>query len=107
VDEAVEQDVVPQCLGGFVLAALYDLPRPTGDIDYISINPYGVESDFFRYRRSRLRAFQKYKVYFQRVGVADYPEEYEERLSALGIGSSETEAFGIRTVGPCTFETLP
>ena len=44
VDEALEQEVILQCLGGFVLAALYDLPRPTGHIDYISINPYGVET---------------------------------------------------------------
>jgi len=86
VDEALEQEVILQCLGGFVLAALYDLPRPTGHIDYISINPYGVESDFSRIAGRGSPLSKKYKVYFQRVGVADYPEEYEERLVPLELG---------------------
>jgi len=34
VDQHLETAVELHCLGGFVLAALYGLPRPTGDVDY-------------------------------------------------------------------------
>jgi hypothetical protein len=86
VDEALQQEVTLHCLGGFVLTALYALPRPTGDIDYISINPNGVQEELFRIAGLGSPLSKKHKLYFQRVGVADYPEEYESRLMPLEIG---------------------
>ena len=86
VDEALKQQVTLHCLGAFVLAALYDLPRPTGDIDYISINPPGVQDELFRIGGLGSPLSRKYKVYIQRVGVAECPYEYEERLMSLELG---------------------
>jgi len=85
VDEALQQEVTLHCLGGFVLAALYGLPRPTGDIDYISINPNGVQEELFRIAGLGSPLSKKHKLYFQRVGVAEYPYEYEERLMSLEL----------------------
>ena len=39
VDQHLDAAVEMHCLGGFVLSALYDLPRPTGDVDYIAAMP--------------------------------------------------------------------
>ena len=41
VDAHLPAPVELHCLGGFVLAVCYELPRPTGDVDYIAaIPPY-------------------------------------------------------------------
>jgi hypothetical protein len=39
LDRQLEEDVELQCLGGFVLTVVYDVPRVTGDIDYITVKP--------------------------------------------------------------------
>ena len=39
VDRALKQPVAVHCLGGFVLAVLWGLPRPTGDVDFIEVEP--------------------------------------------------------------------
>ena len=41
VDCALERPVEVHCLGGFVLTILWDLPRPTGDVDFIEIEDVG------------------------------------------------------------------
>jgi hypothetical protein len=38
LDEALSEPVELHCIGGFVISLLYGLPRPTGDVDYISAN---------------------------------------------------------------------
>jgi hypothetical protein len=65
--------------------SLYDLPRPTGDTDYISINPDAVQDELFRTGGLGSPFCRKYKVYFQRVAVAGYPYEYKERLMWLAL----------------------
>ena len=39
VDQLLQSAVELHCLGGFVLSVLYDLPRPTADVDYIAAMP--------------------------------------------------------------------
>lgn len=45
VDELLDNSVELHCLGGFVLAALYGLRRPTGDVDYIAAIPSDTVTD--------------------------------------------------------------
>jgi len=45
VDRNLQDPVELHCLGGFVLSALYDLPRPTGDVDYIAAMPANAVTD--------------------------------------------------------------
>jgi hypothetical protein len=45
-DELLDSSVELHCLDGFVLAALYRLPRPTGDVDYIAAIPSETVTGF-------------------------------------------------------------
>jgi hypothetical protein len=45
VDRVMGQAVVLHCLGGFVMAVLWELPRPTGDIDFIEAAPTDAASE--------------------------------------------------------------
>jgi hypothetical protein len=86
VDQALRQEVNLHCLGGFVLSALYGLPRPTGDLDYISANPFEARQEIEKIAGLGSRLSKKYKLFVQCVGVADYPEDYEDRLTLLDLG---------------------
>lgn len=84
VDQRLSHRAELHCVGGFVLAVLYGIPRPTADIDYIGVNPESNEIDEMAGRESRL--CRQYKLYFQRIGgIADFPECYEERLTELPL----------------------
>jgi hypothetical protein len=39
IDAAVKERVGFECIGGFIVTALYGLPRPTADVDVLSIAP--------------------------------------------------------------------
>ncbi len=39
VDRLISKPIELHCLGGFVITACYGLPRPTADLDYLSIRP--------------------------------------------------------------------
>jgi hypothetical protein len=39
IDKALGQSVELHCIGGFAIAMLYGLPRPTVDIDVLSVVP--------------------------------------------------------------------
>jgi hypothetical protein len=71
------------CLGGFVLAALYGLPRPTGDIDYIAVMPSKTVTELDRIAGQGSALNKTYGLYFQYVTIADVPEDYADRLTEL------------------------
>lgn len=85
VDSALSRPVNLICLGGFVLTALYGLPRPTGDIDYIDAKPRDAASEIDEVGGSASALAKKYRVSFQHVGVADWPDQYESRLEELNL----------------------
>ena len=84
LDHALSQEVSLTCIGGFALSVLYDLPRATGDIDYLEVMPPDAlhEIEAIGGRSSALA--KKYGLALQHVGgVADPPEDYRSRLKAL------------------------
>jgi hypothetical protein len=86
VDAALSQKVSVTCVGGFVLAALYGIPRYTGDVDYIEVMPREAlgEVESVAGRGSALA--KKYRLYFQSVGgIADFPMEYASRVEDLDL----------------------
>lgn len=89
IDQALTAPVELHCLGGFVLTLLYGIRRSTDDLDYISVVPRDASSEIEELagRQSRLR--KKYKLFLQNVGVADFPENYEERLTQPDFGFSK------------------
>lgn len=86
VDSRLEASIELHCLGGFVLAALYGLPRPTGDVDYIAAIPSDVAFELERIAGAGTALAQSHGLYFQHVTIADVPENYAERLTELFPG---------------------
>src|SRR5262249_55631959 len=66
--------------GGFVLAALYDYPRPTGDLDYIDIMPAEESATLQTLAGEGSPLHRKHRIRVQRVTVAEISENYAERL---------------------------
>ena len=83
VDRLLKKSDELHCLGGFVLTALYGLPRPTGDVDYIAAIPSDRVIDLERIAGQGSTLAEKLGLYFQYVTVADVPEDYGERLTEL------------------------
>ena len=86
VDQLLPDSVELHCLGGFVLAVLYGLPRPTGDVDYITAVPFDSINDLERIAGRDTALSKKHGLYFQHVTVADVPEDYADRLTELYSG---------------------
>jgi hypothetical protein len=87
VDQLLQTAVELHCLGGFVLSVLYDLPRPTADVDYIAAMPSTaiVELETIAGRGSALH--KKHGLYLQHVTIADVPEDFAARLTELSPGA--------------------
>lgn len=83
VDHLLAAPVELHCLGGFVLAAGYGLPRPTADLDYIAAKPLETAADLESIAARDSPLAKRYGLYFQYVTVADVPEDYEKRLTDL------------------------
>ncbi len=80
VDQLISHSIELHCLGGFVMTASYGLPRPTADVDYLSVRPPSEQKRLEEIAGRESALAKKYKVYFQHVSVTNYPEDYESRL---------------------------
>ena len=86
VDSLLSEEVRLHCVGGFVITACYRFPRPTGDVDYISVQPYGVGVHLQQIAGQGSKLHKKYKLYMQQVGVGNHPHDYEKRLIEMYHG---------------------
>lgn len=80
VDHALNESVEVHCLGAFVLTVLWGLPRATGDIDVVEVVPTGATSTLLEIGGEGSALSHKYKLYIQKVGIAEYPDDYASRL---------------------------
>jgi len=85
LDGMLDGAVELHCLGGFVLATLYGLPRPTADVDYFAINPADAAGTLERLAGRESTLARKHRVWVQHVTVADYPDGYGDRLREIGV----------------------
>ena len=83
VDRALGCSIEVHCLGGFVLGVLYDLPRPTGDVDFVEVAPSEAAEELLRVAGDGSEIAEKYNLRFHRVTIAEYPETYAARLVEL------------------------
>ena len=83
VDRALTGPAEAHCLGGFVLAVLWELPRPTGDIDFIEVEPADAASELLDIAGDGSELASRYKLHFHRVTVAEFPEDYASRLADI------------------------
>lgn len=83
VDGLLSRPAHLHLLGGFVLTTVYGLPRPTGDIDCISVEPHETLNRILQIAGRDSPLARKHKVYLDFVTVADYPENYAKRIPEI------------------------
>jgi hypothetical protein len=93
IDEKLSKKIELECLGGFVITQVYGLARATADIDVISINPKSQSDFLFEIAGEGSMLHQKYKVYLDWVGIAQLPENYDERLTEIFTDSFKNIRF--------------
>ena len=87
LDASLSTPVELICVGGFVLYAVYGIPRVTGDIDYLSVHPADAADELESLAGAGSKLAKKYKIQLQPVGgIADYPEDFAERAQELDLG---------------------
>jgi hypothetical protein len=86
VDAALGEAVTLHCLGGFVMATLHGLPRPTNDVDFVEIVPHSGLRTVHDLAGPGSALARRHGLYFQYVSVASVPESYAERLTPLFPG---------------------
>jgi hypothetical protein len=97
IDAQLSQSVNLHCIGAFVLAALYGIPRATADLDYIKAVPQQAAYELEKIAGRGSVLCKKYRLFFQSVGVADFPENYESRLQEVILG---LEKLTLRALDP-------
>lgn len=80
VDREISQRIEAHCLGGFVLTVLWDLPRPTGDVDIVAVEPSRATGELLRIAGEEGDLSKRYRLQFHKVTIAEYPENYASRL---------------------------
>lgn len=76
-----------------MLAALYALPRPTGDMDYIEITPRESERAPIAIAGQSSRLAKKHKLLIHRTTISTYPDEFESRMQKLERALRRLEMF--------------
>jgi Nucleotidyltransferase of unknown function (DUF6036) len=84
LDGMLDEPLELHCIGGFVFAYFYGLPRTTGDIDYYTAIPVNLNLDEVAGQGSPLHT--KHGVWLHRVAVANLPEDYATRLTDMAPG---------------------
>lgn len=87
LDAQLSETVQWRCCGGFVVTALYGLPRPTADIDVLSVVPSHAREALSRLAGRESPLHQAHGVYLDVVTVAACPDRYDERLTELYPGT--------------------
>lgn len=82
VDAALRTPLQVHCLGGFVLGVLWELPRPTADVDVVAIRPSGSAEELLRVAGDGSEISRRRGLHFQQVTIAECPEGYESRWTS-------------------------
>src|SRR5437867_1373921 len=83
VDRALKQPVAVHCLEGFILSVLWDLPRPTGDIDFIEVRPGDASGELLDAGGEGTVLADRHRLHFRRMGIGVFPDGYEARLTDI------------------------
>ncbi len=85
IDEFVSEESYFHLLGGFVVTVIYGALRTTRDIDALTVTRQ--DPKLLEYTGQGSDLHKKHKIYFDPVGVAPLPENYEERLTEIFPGA--------------------
>lgn len=87
IDKELDEEINLECLGGFVITQIYGLERTTADVDVISVTPKDHSQNLLEIAGEGSGLHQRYKIYFDLVGIAQLPENYDERLTEIYPGT--------------------
>ncbi|MBI3682181.1 MAG: hypothetical protein HY235_17515 [Acidobacteria bacterium] len=99
---AVHEPVAPACIGGFAIAMLHGLPRPTVDVDCLAVIPPGETARLQSLAGEGSALHKKCGVYVQHVGIArprvvETGTEFGSRSGGRQVSRSRSPA---RSRGP-------
>jgi hypothetical protein len=80
IDGAFDRPVVLHCIGGFAIAMLYGLPRPTVDVDCLCVIPAEETAPLQSLAGEGSVLHKEHGIYLQHVGIVTVPENYKNRL---------------------------
>lgn len=83
IDGELSEPTNLECLGGFVVTRIHGLERTTADVDVISISPRTQSEQLIEIASEGSKLHRKYKIYLDYVGIAQLPENYDERLTEI------------------------
>jgi len=83
IDHTLDQPVALHCIGGFAIAMLHGLPRPTVDVDCLAVIPVDKTATLQSSAGEGSALHKKYGVYMQHVGIVTVPENYTDRLTLM------------------------
>jgi len=81
LDAGLEEPVDLHCIGGFVVSQTYGFARETRDLDVLTVAPRDAANRLLALAGRGSPLQKKYLVYLDYVGVANYPADYEDRLT--------------------------
>jgi hypothetical protein len=87
VSNHLSRPVEIHCLGGFVLHVMYSLPRPTGDVDFITAAPRDAVNELMGIAGRGTPLARKHQLYMELAAVADFPDDYDSRLIDIAPGT--------------------
>ena len=70
-------------LRGFAIAMLHGLPRPTVDVDCLTVIPVDKTAPLQSLAGEGSALHKKYSVYMQHVGIVTVPENYTDRMTLM------------------------
>ncbi len=83
IDRTFDRPVVLHCIGGFAIGVLYGLPRPTVDVDYLTVIPVQETEHLQSLAGKDSALHKKFGVSMQHVGIVTVPENYTDRLKLM------------------------
>jgi len=86
LDGLLREQVHVHCIGGFVVSLFYGLPRPTADVDYFAVIPYGCVEDLQALAGPDSMLAKKHKLHLHHFPAISLPEDYETRLLEMYPG---------------------
>lgn len=86
VDQRLQEEITLHCLGGFVLRVMYDIPRHTGDLDYLEAIPSSSTELLDEVAGENSALAKRHGLWIHFAGPTDMPDDYEDRLTDITDG---------------------
>ena len=104
IDKTLDHPVELHCIGGFAMAMLHGLPRPTVDVDCRTAIPVEEIAPLQLLAGEGSALLKKYGVYLQHVGIVTVPENYAGRLAPT-FPAAYRRLLLLGLERPCAIET--